>query len=262
MSTDLGKPGVIDESVESLAARLHREIEQRDDLLSLTTHELRNPLHALSLQLALARSTARSHRQADTEARIAKAQATLTRYIDRVTVLLELACGTSNTYPLRKKPVNLSAVLAALAEGLDAEAQFHGVRLVTDMPAALTALADPLAIEQIVENLLLNAFKHAACTTVTLRLRATEDGWVQIEVADDGKGLRDQDRQRVMGMLQPTGDATAARDASSHGTGLGLWIVRKLLHVMGGGVSLSSQPGAGCVFTASFPLSESNEQTP
>lgn len=260
MFNESGRSGALDESAEALAARLRREIEERDDVLSMIAHELRNPLHALSLQLALARSTARSHQQPDTAARIAKAQATLERYVDRVSVLLELARLNADTYPLRKAPVDLTVVLTALAQALEAEGQFHGVRLIAQLPASCPALTDQLVVEQIVENLLLNAFKHAACSTVTLSLRAIAAGRAEIEVADDGTGIGTQDQDRALGKVGISAAAALTHDGKRGAAGgFGLWIVRKLLDVMGGSVTLTSQPGAGCVFTVRFPLSDRHE---
>lgn len=230
-------------------------IGERDDLLALVAHELRNPLHALSLQLALARAGADSRGEADTAARIAKAQATLARYVDRVTVLLELARLNANAYPLDARPLDLSVLLRTLAESLAQQASFRGVRLELELPAHCAAVTDPLVLEQILDNLLLNAFKHAGAAVVRLRLARLDAGQVEIVVADDGRGIAPQDQQRIFDKFISAGDDRG-------GSGLGLWIVRKLLAVLGGSIVLASAPEAGSTFTLTIPLSDPGGPSP
>ena len=238
------------------AARLRQAIAERDDLLAMAAHELRNPLHALTLQLSLARTGAEAQGQAETAARIAKAQATLARYVDRVTVLLDLARLNANAYPLEPRPVDLSALLRGMADAMTHEAEYRGVRLELDVPPSCPARLDALIVEQILDNLLLNAFKHAACSTVTLRLRARGEV-AQIVVADDGRGIAAGDHARVFHKF-----GTASATPRGPGTGLGLWIVLKLIDVLGGSITLESAPGTGSVFTLTLPLSHPDGATP
>ena len=237
--------------VSAEVERLREAIAERDDLLAMAAHELRNPLHALSLQLALARAGAETSGQAATAERLAKAQVMLARYVDRVTVLLELARLNVNAYPLDPQPIDLSALLRGLAESLAQEARFRDVRLEVDVPANCPAVIDALVIEQILDNLLLNAFKHAACSTVTLSLRLVAPDRAEIAVADDGRGIAPADQQRIFGKF-----ATVQASRRGSGTGLGLWIVRKLLDVLGGSIALTSAPQAGSKFLLTVPLSQ------
>lgn len=236
-------------------ASLRRELRERDDLLATAAHELRNPLHALTLQLQLARTLAEAQNQAETALRIAKAQKTLARYTDRVTVLMDLARLHSTAYPLTVTDVDLSAVVRAAAEGLTHEAHYRGVTLGVETPPACPAQADPLVVEQMLDNLMLNAFKHAACTRVTVTLRIPRIGWAEISVADDGRGIEPADQSRIFGKFD-----VATHSGRGEGTGLGLWIVRKLVAAVGGSISLDSRCGSGSVFTLEFPIAERSRQ--
>lgn len=229
-------------------AGLQRELALRDDLLAMLAHELRNPLHALSLQLALARLGAERGDLADTLGRIGKAQRSLERYADRVTVLLDLV-GRREGYPSQPGMIDPADVLADVVDALTPEARYHQVTLHYERPdgPARTCL-DPLVLEQIVENLLLNAFKHSSGTDVHLRLSRLDEGWHVLEVADNGRGISVEDQERVFAKHEVAGN----RDKAS-GTGLGLWIVRRLCEVLGGSVALYSGPGQGCRFTVRFP---------
>ena len=101
---------------ESELDRLKREIALRDDVLSLAAHELRNPLHALSLHLALARATAQAGNAVEAAERIRRAELTLKRYSERVTVLMELLASPGATYPLNRKRMETSRLSRRYAE--------------------------------------------------------------------------------------------------------------------------------------------------
>ena len=235
---------------------LRQEIAERDDVLALVAHELRNPLHVLALQLSVARLTAEGHAShAETLARIDKAQATLTRYTDRVTVLLDLVSAKGNGYPSRPREVDLEALLSGLVEALSPEAKYRGVAVELVSPGPCPAFLDPLIVEQIVDNLLLNAFKHAACSRVVLTL-SVEAGWARLDVRDNGRGVASEDRDRIFGKFD-----VARNSGRGSGTGLGLWIVRRLSAALGGSISLRCPPEGGCSFTLRCPLSSPLEKS-
>lgn len=232
-------------------AEMRQRLDERNDLLALVAHELRNPLHALSLQVSVARLLAETQGASEVVSRIGKAQATLQRYIHRVTVLLDLLSHEGRDYPANRQQVDLGQALAGILEALAPEAQYRSVTVRYHAPAsACHAVVDVLVLEQIVDNLMLNAFKHAACAHVDVTLRC-EAGWAEIDIADDGRGIEENDQERVFGKF-----AVAENSGRGSGTGLGLWIVRRLSLVLGGSVLLASTPGQGSTFTLRFPLSQ------
>ena len=235
---------------ESELDRLKREIALRDDVLALAAHELRNPLHALSLHLALARATAQAGNAPEVAERIRRAELTLRRYSERVTVLMELLASPGATYPLARKRIDVVALVTNLVDSLDQEGRSRGiaVRVVFDEAGfgPLRAV-DPVAFEQVVDNLLLNAFKHSRASEVTIRLASAGSAW-SVQVEDNGGGIALEDQQTIFGKF-----AVAAHSSRGAGTGLGLWIVTRLVQAMDGEISLQSAPGTGCLFTGRIP---------
>ena len=231
-------------------ASLKREIALRDDILSLAAHELRNPLHALSLHLALARATAQGGNATEAAERIRRAELTLKRYSERVTVLMELLASPGATYPLARRRVDVPALLATLVDSLEQEARSRAIAVgIVGDDAAFGPLraVDPVAFEQVVDNLLLNAFKHSGATEVTIRLAADERSW-SVQVEDNGGGIALVDQPTIFEKF-----AVATHSSRGAGTGLGLWIVTRLVQAMGGEITLKSAPGKGCVFTVRIP---------
>jgi two-component system OmpR family sensor kinase len=230
--------------------RLKREIALRDDILSLAAHELRNPLHALSLHLALARATAQAGNAGEAADRIRRAELTLKRYSERVTVLMELLASPAATYPLARRLIDVRALVETLVDSLEQEARTRGIVVSVDCDEASFGpmrAVDPVAFEQVVDNLLLNAFKHSGASAVTIRLARGERTW-EVQVEDNGGGIAVEDQRMIFEKF-----AVATHSSRGAGTGLGLWIVTRLVHAMGGAITLASTPGNGCVFTVQIP---------
>lgn len=236
--------------------RLREGIRERDELLAIASHELRNPLHVLTLQVAAARLAAQARGQPEIATRLVKAEGLLARYAERLGVLLDLSRLNAKAYPLRPRSVDLAATLRQLVESMRPEGQYHHVALHFEGPPHCMAVTDPLPLEQVIGNLLTNAFKHSGCNEATLTLEACDSAWVEIRVSDNGRGIAESDQDRIFGKF------SVGRDpARGTGSGLGLWIVRQLVDVLGANISLSSRPGAGCVFTLRLPRERAGSVT-
>jgi two-component system, OmpR family, sensor kinase len=239
-------------------ASLKREIALRDDVLALAAHELRNPLHALSLHLALARATAQGGNAVEAAERIRRAELTLKRYSERVTVLMELLASPGVAYPLSRRRVDVPLLIANLVDSLEQEGRSRGiaVSVVCDESTfGPMREIDPVAFEQVVDNLLLNAFKHSGASAVAIRLAADDRAW-SVQVDDNGGGIALQDQQMIFEKF-----AVAAHSSRGAGTGLGLWIVTRLVQAMDGEITLKSAPGTGCVFTVRIPEADEMSTT-
>ena len=126
-------------------------------------------------------------------------------------------------------------------------------RLVVDSADDLGPLtADPMRLKQILLNLLSNACKFTKDGEVALRVRQVVDGrdWIELAVADTGIGLTAEQQAKLFQEFTQADSLTARRYG---GTGLGLALSRKLARMMGGDVTVASEPGKGSVFTVRLP---------
>jgi signal transduction histidine kinase len=122
-------------------------------------------------------------------------------------------------------------------------------RLVVDAQEDLGALTvDHMRLRQILLNLLSNACKFTKDGEVALRVRRVADGgnWIECAVADTGIGMTPEQQAKLFEEFSQADATTAQRFG---GTGLGLAITRKLARMMGGDVTVTSEPGRGSVFT-------------
>jgi signal transduction histidine kinase len=111
---------------------------------------------------------------------------------------------------------------------------------------------DPMRLRQILLNLLSNACKFTKEGEVRLRARRVANGrdWIELAVADTGIGMTPEQQAKLFAEFTQAEATTAQRFG---GTGLGLALSRKLARMMGGDVTVTSEPGKGSVFTVRLP---------
>jgi signal transduction histidine kinase len=109
-----------------------------------------------------------------------------------------------------------------------------------------------MRLRQILLNLLSNAFKFTKQGEVTLRARRVDNGhdWIEVAVANTGIGMTAEQQAKLFEEFSQADASSAQRFG---GTGLGLAITRKLARMMGGDVTVTSEPGKGSVFTVRLP---------
>ena len=154
---------------------------------------------------------------------------------------------------LRREPVEVAGAVARVAASLEERAKKERVTISADLPRGVYVLADPLALDVVMRNLLENAISAVAPVgggTVTIEGRRI-DGEVELIVRDSGVGFRPGDGMRMFEKftrLHPGGGS------SYFGTGLGLFIVRRLMQLAGGRVSAHSDGvGQGAQFVLAWP---------
>lgn len=163
--------------------------------------------------------------------------------------LQDLSAADAGELRLHPQPVDLAELLPAVADAFTAAADRAGVTLTVHAPPALVT-ADPVRLRQAIGNLVTNAIRHTpAGGSVTLSARREGDAHV-IDVADTGPGLAAAERALA---FERFWRAEKSRSRQTGGSGLGLSIVRKLIEAHGGTASVSSEPGAGAVFSLRLP---------
>jgi signal transduction histidine kinase len=154
---------------------------------------------------------------------------------------------------LNPEPVNLARLIDEVIGTAGQLAEKNHNRLVVQAQENLGALtADSMRLKQILLNLLSNACKFTKEGDVALRVRKVADGrdWVELAVADSCIGMTAEQQAKLFQDFTQADSLTARRYG---GTGLGLAISRKLARMMGGDVTVTSEPGKGSVFTVRLP---------
>jgi PAS domain S-box-containing protein len=231
--------------------------ELREGFVATVSHELRTPL-------ALIRGYTETllHIDLDSETRHQYTQRILdtsTRLATLVTEILDIAQLNANPVVLERVPVRFESLVARLRGDL-AMTGADG-RLVAVLPPDLPAVeVDSGRIGQVLENLVMNALKYSpGDRPVTLRASA-ESRWLVVTVDDEGIGVPEDDRQLV---LEPFHRARNVRESATPGTGLGLYIARRLVEAHRGELRVSDRPDGrpGTRVTFTLPLYRPNRAT-
>ena len=150
-------------------------------------------------------------------------------------------------------PVDLGALAASAVELLHFQIRGKQIEIIIDAHPLLPAvMGDPLRLEQVFINLLLNAIQsipEGAAGTIKITTRPGQDGHAQVEIGDNGRGM---DQQTVDQLFKPF----FSTKSSGEGTGLGLAISKRIVTAHGGTITPRSEPGKGSTFTITLPAAE------
>ncbi len=233
-----------------LYAALHREVITREDLLSMVSHDLRNPLAvvytaARILQVA-ANLGVREKEQVDVIARNA------TRMDRMIADLLTAAKVHEGRLAIEPRPQPLAPIVAEAAEALSSIAAKSGVELLLEVPSNLNVVCDAGRIVQALCNLVGNALKvtsRGGAIVVSARARDAARE-VTISVRDTGSGIAPEDMPHLFDRFWQ------AKAHASRGTGLGLFITKGIVESHGGRIDVTSRVGEGSEFVFTLPLAE------
>jgi PAS domain S-box-containing protein len=224
---------------------------RKDEFLATLAHELRNPLAPLRNGLEIARRATRGDEKV--QPTIAMMDRQLRHLVRLVDDLLDVGRISSGKLELRREPLTLGKVLADSVEAsrVEVEQRRHELVMLGDA-SHLAVLGDSHRLKQVFTNLLSNACKY---TEPQGRIRievSRQGGEAVVRVIDSGIGIPAADVPRVFELFS---QVRSHQPLHSGGLGIGLSLVRSLVHLHGGSVEASSGgPRQGSTFTVRLPL--------
>jgi two-component system, NtrC family, sensor kinase len=233
--------------------QLEMASQNKSQFVSSMSHELRTPLNAiigLTEMMVTNASRFGTEKALEPLQRVNRAGTHLLGLINQVLDLSKIEAGKLELNPQQVELVPLLDEVAGTARQL---ADQNKNRLVLDTEGDLgTLTVDPMRLRQILLNLLSNACKFTKAGEVKLKAQRIVDGrvWIELAVADNGIGMTTEQQAKLFQEFSQADASTAQRFG---GTGLGLAITRKLARMMGGDVTVASEPGKGSVFIVRLP---------
>ncbi|MDG2308758.1 MAG: PAS domain S-box protein [Candidatus Binatia bacterium] len=237
-------------------ARLVDELEQagrvKSDFVATMSHELRTPLHVIlgyTDLLITEEFGPLLPEQADTARRIDRRARELH---DLITNTLDVSRLDSGRVLLHVEEVSLSGLLSEVDLDTQRQQEDVGLALRIELPEDLPTLrSDPMKLKVVLKNLISNALKFTTEGSVTVRGRADDRG-IEISVEDTGIGIEEGQLAAIFEPFQQVDGSSSRRHG---GAGLGLYIVRRLVDLLGGSITVESAPGAGSTFRIWLPRS-------
>ena len=230
-------------------------IGARDQVVSIVSHDLRNPLGVLRTTTALVRATLEAQGSSEVKQRCAAHLARMDRQITRMDKLLDelldvAKLQTGQLLTLERRPTDLVALTRELTEEHARSSPEHRFDLRTSL-SELRGEWDPRRLEQVVNNLLANAVKYSPQgSSIVVQIdRCEERDEARIRVIDEGVGIPRDERERIFEWF------ARARNVEGRvpGTGIGLAGARQIVEQHGGTIRVESEEGVGSTFVVYLP---------
>lgn len=246
---------VLNESNIELTNKLQEEIKQKDNFLSNTSHELRNPLHGI---INISQALLLHHQESLDKQVQEKLQLQITigtHMRQTLNDLLDVTRLKEQRIQLQQEPIYLQGVVNGVVDMLKVLTDNKNIqienKITEDFPAVY---ADDNRLIQIFFNLIHNAIKYTPDGKITILAKQKQD-FAEIHVTDTGIGM---DESMLQTIFNPYTQADPSITTIGSGIGLGLSIVHELVELHGGSIHVTSKVGEGSTF--SFTLALADEQ--
>jgi signal transduction histidine kinase len=235
------------DSINDMAVGLKKMEEMRQEFISNVSHEIQSPLTSIGGFAKALHNGDLSRQERDHYLDIIETE---TRRLSKLSDnLLKLSSLDSERHPFERKRYRLDKQLRNIV--LSCEPQWAAKRIAMEVELdEIPVMADEDLMSQVWMNLISNSIKFTP-DGGEIRVRVQHvDGAASVEVADSGIGMAEEDRLRAFDRFYK---ADKSRNRSSGGSGLGLSIAKKIVHMHGGGIWIDSRPGQGTSVTVTMP---------
>jgi len=241
------------DEIQEKNRQLQQASEHKSQFVSSMSHELRTPLNAIIGLTEMMVSNVAHFGTEMAQEPLQRVNRAGTHLLGLINQVLDLSKIEAGKLELNSQTVQLAPLIEEVIGTARQLAEQNKNQLTAEAPDDLGSLTvDPMRLRQILFNLLSNACKFTKGGEVKLKARRLVDGrnWIEVAVADSGIGMTLEQQAKVFQEFTQADASTAQRFG---GTGLGLAITRKLARMMGGDVTVASEPGKGSVFTVRLP---------
>jgi PAS domain S-box-containing protein len=239
-----------EQTLQEKNVELAKASEAKDRFLATMSHELRTPLNAIIGFTGTLLMRLPGPLNVEQERQLRTVQASAKHLLSLINDLLDLARIESGKVELAREPILCQPLVQEVIASLRPAAESKGLRLeIVAPPIEIVLRTDRRALGQILINLISNAIKFTETGSVCLELIErveNERALVEFAVADTGVGIQPQDQAKLFQAFAQLGTAAHRR---SDGSGLGLHLSQRLAELLGGTISLRSEPGKGSRFS-------------
>lgn len=247
-ATDIHDQKLAEARLSQALETAERAVRGRDQLVSMISHDLRNPLGVIRLQVAQAMRKLKVDPLEGGLSRIERQVLRMDRMIDELLDLARIESGVG--LELDRRSVDLVRLVDEVVDEQRRATRKHRIEVHTRVQRLLGEW-DPRRLERVVENLVANAIKYSpegGVVSIELDLEPPERA--VLRVRDEGVGIPEADRERIFEWFTRGENVKG----SFKGSGIGLAGARQIVQQHGGTVDVQSEVGRGSVFTVSLPL--------
>lgn len=246
--------------IQKKAEELALSTKYKSEFLANMSHELRTPLNSILLLSRLMSENTEQNLTADQIEYARVIQASGSSLLSLIDEILDLSKIESGKMTIEFTPVTIESIVEDIKPLFAPVARERNLLFDVKVQEGVSPFieTDQIRLEQILKNLISNALKFTAQGSVTLQIaKAERPGYMLFAVADTGVGIPSDKLDLIFEAFQQA-DGTTRRKYG--GTGLGLSISRELARLLGGTITVTSQPGQGSTFTLTVPVHRQSEE--
>ena len=241
--------------VRELMKQQEIALSQRDEFLSIASHELKTPMTSLKLQVQTRKKLlARGDKSVFEPERVTSLIEIADRQINRISRLvddmLDISKIVNGKLSLNLEDVELKQLIMEVYRNLVHEFESSGCKISFQMENEVHVRCDRYRMEQVITNLFSNSIKYGECNPVSVKLGTNKDCAI-VSVTDTGLGIAEENLERIFDRFERVGDANTVS-----GLGLGLYITRQIVEMHKGKIYVESVVGKGSTFIFEIPLNK------
>lgn len=229
----------------------YQKNKEKDELLGLTAHDLKNPINSISMLSKVLRDADELSTE-EVKEYSGDIASTAERMLSLIKELLDFNAIEEGRIKVKAEELELNEILADITNFYKNTAERKDISLITDLPDNTFYInSDRNAIAQILDNLISNAIKYTSPGKKVYISLKEENGNAVIRIDDEGQGFTEEDKKKI---FQKFSKLSAKPTAGEHSTGLGLSIVKKYADLIGAEIKLESEAGKGSTFFIKIPI--------
>jgi signal transduction histidine kinase/CheY-like chemotaxis protein len=235
-------------------ARLRQANSFKSEILGTIAHDLKNPLGVILGRTEILKEMIAAAGALDdnVQAQLAYVRSAANQLTEMVDDLIADAMADALDITIRREPIDISMLAEEVAEANRPLAAKKGQSITVSAPPNHAALCDADRLREAIDNLVSNAIKYSPIGGAIDLLVTQTTGGIMMEVRDQGAGLSPEDISRLFGRFQRLSAKPTAGESS---TGLGLSIVKRIVDLHGGQITVESAgPGKGATFKMTLPV--------
>ncbi|MDX1535360.1 MAG: HAMP domain-containing sensor histidine kinase [Candidatus Spechtbacterales bacterium] len=241
--------GQLAQEFNKMADKIQELDNSKTEFISFVSHQLKNPLSVINMNIELLKDHDITKKERDEY--IDMIELTLAEVNELIDNLLNVSRIERSISRLNKENFNLEDLVHSVLKRLKVKADEKSINIVKKFSGDMNILSDKHILSVVVENLLSNAIKYTPQKgSVAIRVK-NSNGMLFIEVEDNGFGISKEDRQKIFKKFFRSKTNGAG---NTQGTGLGLYMVDKMVKKLNGKIKLKSKEGEGSTFYIAIPL--------
>jgi signal transduction histidine kinase len=239
----------LDSHIHEMARKVRSAEQKRDEYVQMVNHDLRSPLAAIQTVLAGTLKGLYGELTEKGKTRISDAGADASRLVDLINEVMETDSLESGQFQLNRESFNMSDLIASVIASLRPLMEQKQIK-VEFAPVETPVQADRARLYRVITNFLDNAIKYSPSdSTIEIGINSSP-GKVEVEVKDEGPGIKSGDNERIFAAYDR---GTDAKSLEKPGKGLGLAICKAIIEAHGGHIGGKSRDERGSVFWFAIP---------